>query len=61
MTKKTNHKNEPSSNGQPKTSELIIPAKLSVEEVRKALRFTILGDIVEPLDGENWGRLNLKD
>lgn len=35
----------------------LIPIRPGVEEVRKTLRFDIAGDIVEPLDAEDWGDL----
>lgn len=35
----------------------LIPIKPGVEEVRKTIRFSIAGDIVEPLDAEDWGDL----
>jgi prevent-host-death family protein len=35
----------------------LIPIRPGVEEVRKTLRFEIAGDIVEPLDADDWGDL----
>jgi hypothetical protein len=61
MSKKNNKKNEPSAVSQKKTDETINDVKPSVEEVRNSLRFTIVGDIVEPLNAEDWGSLSLQD
>jgi prevent-host-death family protein len=35
----------------------LIPIRPGVDEVRKTLRFDIAGDIVEPLDADDWGDL----
>jgi prevent-host-death family protein len=35
----------------------LIPIRPGVDEVRKTLRFEIAGDIVEPLDADDWGDL----
>lgn len=35
----------------------LIPIQPVVEVVRKSIRFSIAGDIVEPLDADDWGDL----